>query len=78
MLHEANGAARYTLGVLASNVVFAVLVHALLAFPSGRLGSRTARALVVAAYLDVLVLQATAVLFDPLTRYHSAIRATSC
>ena len=72
VLHEANGAVLYTLGVLASNVVFAVLVHALLAFPSGRLRSRTARVLVVAAYVDMLVLQATAVLFDPLTRYHSA------
>ena len=28
--------------------------------------------LVVAAYLDVLALQALAVLFDPLTRWHSA------
>jgi len=57
VLHEANGALPYTLGVLASNVVFAVLVHALLAFPSGRLRSRTARLLVAAAYLDMLLLQ---------------------
>ena len=71
VLHEANRATAYTAGVLASNLVFAVLVHALLAFPSGRLGSRTRRVLVVAAYLDVLALQALAVLFDPLTRYHS-------
>ena len=33
VLHDANGAAAYTVGVLASNLVFAVLVHALLAFP---------------------------------------------
>ena len=33
---------------------------------------RASALLVVAAYLDVLVLQALAVLFDPLTRYHSA------
>ena len=72
VLHEANGAVLYTAGVLASNVVFAVLVHALLAFPSGRLRSRAARVLVVTAYVDMLVLQTTAVLFDPLTRYHSA------
>ena len=72
VLHEANGAGLYTVGVLASNVVFAVLVHALLAFPSGRLRSRGARLLTVAAYANVLVLQAVAVLFDPLTRYHSA------
>ena len=68
VLHDANGAAAYTVGVLASNLVFAVLVHALLAFPSGRLRSTSRRVLVVAAYLDVLVLQAVAVLFDPLTR----------
>jgi PAS domain S-box-containing protein len=72
VLHEANNAGAYTVGVLASNLVFAVLVHALLAFPSGRLKARSARALVVAAYVDVVVLQAVAVLFDPLTRYHSA------
>jgi signal transduction histidine kinase len=71
VLHEANGATAYTIGVLASNVVFALLVHAFLAFPSGRLRSRSARLLAVAAYLDVLALQAVAVLFDPLTRYHS-------
>src|SRR6185437_2886367 len=62
VLHEANGATAYTI---------AVLVHAFLAFPSGRLRSRSARLLAVAAYLDVLALQAVAVLFDPLTRYHS-------
>ncbi len=71
VLHDANRAAAYTAGVLASNLVFAVLVHALLAFPSGRLRSTSRRVLVVAAYLDVLVLQTVAVLFDPLTRYHS-------
>jgi PAS domain S-box-containing protein len=51
--------------------VFAVLVHALLTFPSGHLKSTSARVLVVAAYANVLVVQAIAVLFDPLTRYHS-------
>ena len=39
VLHEANDAAAYTVGVFASNVVFAVLLHALLAYPSGRLGT---------------------------------------
>jgi PAS domain S-box-containing protein len=72
VLHEANTTVPYTVGVLASNVVFAVLVHALLAFPSGHLKSRTARALAITAYADMLVLQLIATLFDPLTRYHSA------
>ncbi len=58
--------------MLTANLVFAVLVHAVLAFPEGVLGSRTNRALVIIAYVNVLVLQAVAVLFDPLTRWHSA------
>ena len=71
-LHDANDALPYTIGVLTANLVFAVIVHALLAFPKGRLGSTTSRVVVVAAYLDVLALQALAILFDPLTRWHSA------
>ncbi|HZT15595.1 MAG TPA: histidine kinase [Gaiellaceae bacterium] len=71
VLHEANDAVPYTIGVFASNLVFAVLVHALLAYPSGRLGVAGRRLLVAAAYVDVLALQALAVVFDPLTRYHS-------
>ena len=71
VLHEANGATAYTIGVFASNLVYAVLLHALLAYPKGRLGPLARRVLVV-AYLDVLALQALAVIFDPLTRYHSA------
>jgi PAS domain S-box-containing protein len=71
VLHEANHTVPYTVGVFASNLVFAVLVHALLAFPSGRLGATSRRTLAAVAYVDVLVLQAVAVLFDPLTRYHS-------
>ena len=70
--HDANGAIPYTIGVLTSNLIFAVLAHALLAFPLGRLRSRSSRLLVLVAYVDVLVLQAIAVLFDPLTRWHSA------
>jgi signal transduction histidine kinase len=72
VLHDANGAAAYTVGVFASNLVFAVLVHALLAYPSGRLRTTAERVIVAAAYLNVVVLQALAVVFDPLTRYHSA------
>jgi PAS domain S-box-containing protein len=70
-LHDANGAVVYTIGVLTANLVFAVLVHALLAFPRGRLGSRSNRLLALVAYVDVLALQTVAVLFDPLTRWHS-------
>ena len=71
-LHDANNAVPYTIGVLTANLVFAVIAHALLAFPHGRLRSRRSLLLVIAAYVDVLVIQAVAVLFDPLTRWHSA------
>jgi signal transduction histidine kinase len=70
-LHDANDAVLYTGGVITANLFFAVLVHALLSFPKGRLGSRGSRLLVAAAYVDVLAVQALAVLFDPLTRWHS-------
>src|SRR5262249_4339473 len=39
-LHDANNAYLYTIGVVTANLVFAVIVHALLAFPKGRLDSR--------------------------------------
>src|SRR5262249_10356027 len=55
-LHDANHAVPYTIGVLTSNLVFAVFVHALLAFPHGRLATRANRRLAVAAYLNVLAL----------------------
>ena len=70
-LHDANTPVPYTIGVLTSNLVFAVLVHALLAFPKGRLATRRNRVLAGIAYVDVLVVQAVAVLFDPLTRWPS-------
>jgi signal transduction histidine kinase len=70
-LHDANAALPYTAGVLTANLVFALIVHALLAYPKGRLFSRADRAIVIAAYVNVLLLQAVAVLFDPLTRWES-------
>jgi signal transduction histidine kinase/PAS domain-containing protein len=70
-LYDANGAVPYTIGVFTANIVFATLVHSLLAFPHGRLGTRTNRALALAAYVDVLAFQAVAILFDPLTRWHT-------
>ena len=71
VFHEANNVVVYAIGLLASNVVFAVLLHALVAFPSGRLRTTARRLLVTAAYANVLLLQALAVVLDPLTRYHT-------
>src|SRR6476620_2281123 len=63
-LHDANAALPYTVGVLSAHLVFPLLVHALLSFPKGRLFSRADRAIVIAAYANVLLLQAVAVLVD--------------
>src|ERR687887_40750 len=70
-LHDANDSIPYTIGVLTANLVFALLVTLLLAFPSGRLGTRSNRLIALVAFLAVLGLQALAVVFDPLTRWHS-------
>jgi signal transduction histidine kinase len=70
-LHDANDELPYTIGVLTANLVFALLVHALLAYPGEGAASRGTKLLIVVAYVNVLLLQAIAVLFDPLTRWQS-------
>ena len=45
-----------SIGLWVRPIHLAVFAHALLAFPSGRLGSRTARVIVVAIYVDLVVL----------------------
>ncbi len=45
-----------------STVYYAILVHAILAYPRGRLESRAARIIVAAAYADTLAVQVLAVL----------------
>ncbi|WP_422933366.1 sensor histidine kinase [Sinomonas sp. P47F7] len=56
-LSDANGALAFTVGLVAGPVAQAVFAHLLLAFPQGRLHSRSEQALVIAAYLDVTVVQ---------------------
>jgi signal transduction histidine kinase len=56
--------ALYTVGLFFGAVFFAVLGHVLLAFPNGRLDGRLARLLVVAGYVDTIVLLGVAHLFD--------------
>jgi signal transduction histidine kinase len=70
-LHDANDPLPYTIGLVTANLAFAVLVHALLAYPGVGPASRRTRLLIVVGYLNVLVLQAVAILFDPLTRWQS-------
>jgi signal transduction histidine kinase len=50
-------------GLVTMTLPIAILVHALLAFPSGRLSSRASRVLTVSAYVVTLVLQAPLYLF---------------
>ncbi|MDQ2689219.1 MAG: hypothetical protein M3Y29_02965, partial [Chloroflexota bacterium] len=51
------------LGLLVETLPLAMTLHLLMAYPSGRLGSRPARVLVVAGYIVALALQLPRVLF---------------
>jgi signal transduction histidine kinase len=55
--------ALYTVGQLVRPLFIAVLGHLVLAFPSGRLEGRLARAIIAAAYLDTTVLVTASALF---------------
>jgi signal transduction histidine kinase len=58
----------FTIGALFFTVPFAILIHLLVTFPSGRLETRTQRALVGVAYFITTVMQAAWILFaDPAT-----------
>src|SRR4051812_16364533 len=65
-LGDADAALPYTLGLVVGSLWIGILVHALAAFPTGRLPSRTALATVVAAYVSVTLGQVAVVLFDDL------------
>jgi len=64
-LAEANSAGIFTLGVAVGLLVYPAFAHLFLAYPTGRLESRLARAIVVLAYIDVMLLQ---LLYLSLTR----------
>lgn len=53
----------FTAGLLLRPLFIAVLGHLLLAFPSGRLEGRLSRGIVIAAYLDTIVVNAASVVF---------------
>ena len=53
------------IGQLAAVLPFAVIVHLVLVYPSGRAGSTAARVLVAATYLTTTVFQLTLYLFGP-------------
>ena len=54
-LSTSNNAYVFSVAQVFSTVYYALLVHAILAYPRGRLESRPARIIVVAAYLDTIV-----------------------
>jgi signal transduction histidine kinase len=54
-LGEANYSVPYTLGALLGSLFIAAFIHLLLAYPSGELISRKARALVIAGYVTAFV-----------------------
>jgi signal transduction histidine kinase len=54
-LREANDAAVFTIGSYLGSLYLVLVIHLLLAFPTGRLETAAARAIVVAAYVDALL-----------------------
>jgi signal transduction histidine kinase len=54
-LREANDAAVFTVGSYLGSLYLVLVIHLLLAFPTGRLETTGARAIVVAAYVDALL-----------------------
>jgi signal transduction histidine kinase len=63
-LEYAEYAPLFTVGRLLTALHIAFFAHVLLAFPSGRLESRLARAIVVASYVDTTVVVWAGALFD--------------
>jgi signal transduction histidine kinase len=63
-LAEANSPTVFTLGVALLLLVYPAFAHLFLAFPTGRLESRLARAIVVLAYVDVTVVQLLLLFFS--------------
>jgi signal transduction histidine kinase len=54
----------FTIGIALDGLFAAIVGHLLLAFPTGRLQTRLERAVVVAAYVSVTVLQVPSLLFE--------------
>jgi signal transduction histidine kinase len=65
-LTAAGNSVVFAIGIVGSSLPYAILVHLLVSFPSGRLQSRFQRLVVAAAYLTTTVLQlAWAIFIDP-------------
>jgi signal transduction histidine kinase len=66
-LSDANAPIPFTLGMIVGSLWIGILVHALVAFPTGRLASRSSVLTVAAAYAIVTVGELAVVLFDDLS-----------
>ena len=64
-LTEANGARLFTAGIVVNALPIAALVHLILAYPSGTLGSPAERRLTGAAYVLAVAGQLVTLLLDP-------------
>jgi signal transduction histidine kinase len=64
-LSAADAPAVFITGVLADTLAYGVLIHMLLAYPSGRLRTRAERVVVVAGYVVAAVFDLPRLLFDP-------------
>jgi signal transduction histidine kinase len=62
-LEQADRALPFTIGLVIGPLPAAILAHLILAFPEGRLHSRSERVVVVAAYLDATVVQVVMLMF---------------
>jgi signal transduction histidine kinase len=61
-----NNSIVFILGSLADVLIYALLIHLVLSFPSGRLGGQVDRVVVGIAYFNTIVLQLAAIVFsDP-------------
>ena len=65
-LADSNDSTVFTVGSIVGNLSIAIFIHALLAFPTGRLPSRTAVGATVAAYAVLTIGQLVVFLFDDL------------
>jgi hypothetical protein len=64
-LESFSEAVLMAVGIVLQTVILALVLHLLLAFPSGQLRSRIALLTVIAVYINALVLQIPLYLFDP-------------
>jgi signal transduction histidine kinase len=65
-LQASNASLPYTVGYAGGTLIAAILIHLVLAFPSGRLSTQGERRVIAAMYAVALVLQPVWMLFDDL------------